>query len=82
MVYNNPGARLHNRRTIMYMGAVWVIPPEWLFAAAFAVLAAVLGLISALRSRRLTEEERIRRLDEAMMKGTKDDPNEMSRFVP
>ena len=64
------------------MGAVYVVSSGWVFAAVYGVLAAVLSVISVLRSRRLTEKERIRRLDEAMMKGTRDDRNEMSRFVP
>jgi hypothetical protein len=65
------------------MGAIFVA--SWrllLFGIVYAVLAAVLLLISVLRSRKRTEEERIRRLDEAMKKGTRDDPDEMSRFVP
>jgi len=41
----------------------------------------VLLLISFLRSRKIDEEEMMRRQDEAMAK-TKDDPNEMARWVP
>jgi len=62
--------------------AVFVISSSLLLFVAFGVLAAALFLMSVLKSRRLTEAERIRRLDEAMKKGTRDDPNEMSRFVP
>ena len=41
----------------------------------------VLLYISFHRSRRLSEEEMIRRQDQAMGK-VKDDPNEMARWVP
>jgi hypothetical protein len=47
---------------------------------AFALFAAVLILISFLRSRNRDEKEMIQRLDKAME--TKDDPSEMARWVP
>jgi Flp pilus assembly protein TadB len=47
----------------------------------FAVAVTVLVPLSLVRSRRLGEEEMIRRQDKAMAK-TKDDPNEMARWVP
>src|SRR5690242_19795967 len=47
----------------------------------FAAAVTVLVPLSLVRSRRLGEEEMIRRQDNAMAK-TKDDPNEMARWVP
>jgi len=47
----------------------------------FAVTVTVLVPLSLVRSRRLGEEEMIRRQDKAMAK-TKDDPSEMARWVP
>jgi len=57
--------------------AVW---SRSVFAVLFAVLVIALLPISFLRSRRLGEEEMIRRQDQIMK--TKDDPNEMARWVP
>ena len=48
---------------------------------AFAAAVSVLIPLSLVRSRRLGEEELIRRQDKAMGK-TKDDPSEMARWVP
>jgi len=50
-------------------------------AVLFAVFVIVLLLISLLRSRRLSEEEMMRRQDKAIG-NPKDDPNEMARWVP
>jgi ABC-type transport system involved in cytochrome bd biosynthesis fused ATPase/permease subunit len=47
----------------------------------FAAVVTVLIPFSLMRSRKLGEEEMIRRQDKAMGKPT-DDPNEMARWVP
>jgi hypothetical protein len=50
------------------------------FSIIFAAAATVLLPISILRSRKLGEEKMMRRQDRAMQ--TRDDPNEMARWVP
>ncbi len=57
--------------------AVW---SRSVFAILFAVFMMVLLPISFLRSRRLGEEEMMRRQDKAMK--INDDPNEMARWIP
>jgi len=60
--------------------AVFLISSRLLYGVPFGAIAAVLFFVSILRSRGVTEEEMIRGQDEAMK--TKDDPNEMNRWVP
>lgn len=57
--------------------------PLLLLMAALAggVALIVTGFVAALRKPDKAEAERIRRLDEAMMKASRDDPNEPARFV-
>jgi hypothetical protein len=54
----------------------------FLAALGWGILLIVMGFISALRKLAKNEEHRITRLDEAMKKGSRDDPNEPARFVP
>lgn len=53
-----------------------------LWSIIVAIAVTVLLSVSFLRSRKLSEEEMIRRQDQALGKAGSDDPREMARWVP
>ncbi len=61
--------------------AIFAVWSRSLFSVIFAAATTILLPLSLLRSRKLGEEEMIRRQDQAMGK-TSDDPREMARWVP
>lgn len=55
----------------------------WIIAAIVGGIALVLlGFFEALRKPSKKEAERIKRIDQDMIRGTSDDPSDPARFVP
>ena len=88
MIVKSPGPTRAERGTEVALCVICVVVAiglaAWqrsLILMIFAAVVTVLIPISLVRSRKLGEEEMIRRQDKAMGKPT-DDPREMARWVP